>query len=135
MTHSIKIPACTQKAETGKKRPSRQRNIARHGKQGKYGHAGGQHPQEYGLVPDEKQRSQPDERGNQQHVVPQGIKPMAMKQGMQGPGGTAAVAKITRGFIEKALRQPAGPEGSSTSRSTAHAAASSARYRKNSFIP
>ena len=30
-----------------------QRNIARHGKQGKYGHAGGQHPQEYGLVPDE----------------------------------------------------------------------------------
>ena len=88
MTHSIKIPACTQKAETGKKRPSRQRNIARHGKQGKYGHAGGQHPQEYGLVPDEKQRSQPDERGNQQHVVPQGIKPMAMKQGMQGPGGT-----------------------------------------------
>ena len=88
---------------------SPQRNIAYHGKQNKHGRSRNQHPCEYGPVPDEEQRSQPDERGQQQHVVPQGIQPMAVKQGVQRSGGAAAVAKKTRRFIKKALRQPAGP--------------------------
>ena len=91
--------------------PLQAREIAHNRKHHKHPCSCQQCPVKHAPVPDEKKGAQPYQGRHQQDIVLQGIRPVPVQKGMESPGGTAAITKPPRGFVKRALREPAGAGG------------------------